>query len=77
MIAITESGFRVSKLGENGFKFSRFGAEFSMVLALQFPEVHQFPLDGRIILEVTEVETIPIGLALFEADEEGFVGRGH
>lgn len=34
-------------------------------------------MDGGILLEVAEVETVPVGLALFEADEERFVGRGH
>ena len=34
-------------------------------------------MDGGILLEVAEVETVPVWLALFEADEEGFVGRSH
>ena len=34
-------------------------------------------MDRRVILEIAEVEVVPVGLSLFETDEEGFVGRGH
>ena len=56
--------------GKNSLEFGSFGREFGGIQALEVLKVLQFPLDGRVVLEVAELKSFPVGLSLLEADKK-------